>query len=59
MIYLSDLRKLGYCAKGTKAFFESHELDWKNFVKNGIEEEKLKATNDAMAIKLAEVNNGR
>jgi hypothetical protein len=44
----------GYCGPGTKAFFEKHGLDWRNFVKNGIDAQKLVDTGDVLAIKLAE-----
>ena len=55
-----DLRDQKYCVSGSKAFAKRHNLDWKKFVKEGIEEEELLATGDAMAIKFVEVaNNGR
>lgn len=56
-------KKCGHCVDGTKRFFDRHGLDWKDFIKNGIEEELLIATDDARAIAVVEfaheqINNG-
>ena len=58
-IYMSDLRKAKMCAKGTRAFFLAHGLDFQDFLKNGIDAELLLATNDAMAKQVVEVTNGQ
>ena len=48
------------CSKGTRKFFAEHELDFQDFLKNGIDEHLLLNTNDAMAKRLVEVaKNGR
>lgn len=60
-VYLHHLRDVRYCISGTRLFFIKHGLDWDDFKRNGIDAEKLIATNDIMAIKLAEAaqKNGR
>lgn len=58
-IYMTHIRQAKLCLAGTKAFFISHNLDWKDFVKNGINEEKIIQTNDAMALKVVEIAHGR
>lgn len=59
-VFVKDLRKLRYCVKGSKAFFDRYGLDWQSFKRNGIDAEKLRATGDGMAIKLVEaVENGK
>ncbi len=64
IITRADLHDIRYCFKGARKFFAKHSLDWQDFVKNGIEAEKLLATKDAMADKLVNhtyekrVNNG-
>ncbi len=58
-IYMFDVRKANMCARGTRAFFLLHGLDFQDFLKNGIEEEILLDTKDAMAIQVIEVKNGR
>ena len=59
-IYMSDLRKAKMCARGSRAFFLSQGWDWKDFLENGIDLEKVEKANDAMAQQVVEyVKNGR
>lgn len=58
-IFMSDCRKARMCAKGTRAFFITHRFDFQDFLKNGIDEDKLIATGDAMAKQVVEVAHGR
>lgn len=44
----------GYCHRGARDFFQQHELDWQDFLQNGIDEELLLATGDALALTLVE-----
>lgn len=52
LITINHIRTYGYCAKGARAFFEQHNLDWQDFLKHGIASEKLLATDNALAIEL-------
>ncbi|EXD36932.1 hypothetical protein J500_0841 [Acinetobacter sp. 479375] len=59
-IYMSDIRKANMCARGSRAFFLAQGWDWQDFLKNGIDLEIVKASNDAMAQQVVEVfENGR
>lgn len=58
-VEMKHIRQARYCAKGARTFFEKHGFDWNDFLKNGIEETKLLATGDAMALKVVEVANER
>lgn len=59
-VTMRHIREAGMCSKGTRAFFEAHNLDWNEFLREGIDAAKLEATGDAMAIKVAKVaKNGR
>lgn len=59
-IRMRHIREARMCSKGARAFFETHGLDWNEFLKNGIDAAKLEATGDAMAIKVVRVaQNGR
>ena len=59
-IRMRHMREARMCSKGARAFFETHGLDWNEFLKNGIDAAKLEATGDAMAIKVVKVaQNGR
>lgn len=52
LVKFEDLGCLGYCSRGSRAFFKSHNLDWFDFLHNGIDSEKLLATKDSMAEKV-------
>ena len=57
---MSDIRKAGMCARGSRAFFLSQDWDWTAFLENGIDIEIVEQTNDAMAQQVVEyVKNGR
>lgn len=43
----------GYCARGARAWFQRHNLDWFVFLREGIPAETLEATGDGMALALA------
>jgi len=53
-VKMKHLREIEYCSRGARAFFARHNLDFSDFLKNGISEEKLIKTNDAMALKAIE-----
>jgi hypothetical protein len=58
-IYMSDIRNAKMCARGTRAFFMLHGLDFQDFIKNGIDAEIILSTQDAMAIQVVELKYGR
>lgn len=49
IITMQHLRKLKYCSRGVRLFFEKYNLDYQKFLKEGISESDLKQTNNAMA----------
>lgn len=60
IIYMQDVRNANMCAKGARSFFINHNLDFQDFLKNGIDSKLLLATNDTMALQVVEVaENGR
>lgn len=57
---MSDIRKAGMCARGSRAFFLSQGWDSTAFLENGIDIEIVEEINDAMAQQVVEyVKNGR
>lgn len=46
------MRQLGYCNRGAREWFARHGLSWADFVRQGIDAEQLRATNDAMAARV-------
>lgn len=60
IVKMSHIRQAKMCSGGAREFFARHELDWQDFLKNGIDAEALRKTGDAMALKVVKVaENGR
>lgn len=58
-ITISDIRSAGHCAKGVKSWFERHDLDFKDFLKNGIDEELFLQSGDALAARIVKLKRER
>jgi hypothetical protein len=56
---MADIRAAKMCSGGARDFFIKHDLDWKDFLANGIDAQKLIETGDAMALRVVEVAYGR
>lgn len=54
-VKMIHVRKAKMCARGARAFFERHNLDYSEFLSEGTDVELIEATGDAMALKVAEV----
>jgi hypothetical protein len=52
IITRSHMDELGYCSRGARRWFARMGLDWGDFVRDGIDAEVLRATGDAMALRL-------
>lgn len=59
IIRMPDLRAALMCSRGARYFFERHNLDWQDFLKNGILASQLLATGDHMALTLVEKTRGK
>ena len=57
-VELRHLRPAGKCIRGSIAFCKRHDIDWKDFTRNGIPAKRLIDTGDAMALHLVEVARG-
>ncbi len=44
----------GYCSRGMRLFAQKHNLDFNDFIKNGVDAEVLLATDDEMAKRAVE-----
>lgn len=55
IITARDFQNKGFCLSGSRRWFADHDLDFKDFLKNGISKAILIATNDAMADRLIEL----
>lgn len=55
IVKMKHIRKAKMCSSGARSFFKKHNLDWQDFLKNGIDVESIKATGDAMALEVVKV----
>lgn len=56
---LADLRRLGLCASGARAFCARHGIDWRAARREGVALARLEATGDAMALAVVRRLRGR
>lgn len=54
IIFVADLRRAKMCMRGSKEFASRNGIDWQDFLKNGIDAELLRATDDKMALLVIE-----
>lgn len=54
MARLEHARALGYCARGMRRWFEGRRHSWAEFVESGVPAAWLRASGDALAIRVAE-----
>lgn len=55
MARLEHARRLGYCARGMRRWFEGREHTWQEFVERGVPTDWLLAQNDALAEAVAKL----
>jgi hypothetical protein len=55
LVTMKHVRQAHMCARGARAFFARHGLDYNRFLRDGLPVEQIRATGDAMAIKVAEI----
>lgn len=58
-ITMRDVRAAKMCSKGARKFFARHNLDWHDFLRNGIDVEILEQIDDAMCQRVIEVARGQ
>lgn len=46
---MTDVSRAGLCASGTRRWFEHHGLDFRRFLREGMEAEEILARGDYMA----------
>lgn len=55
----SDIDRKHTCSEGVRVFFEAHNLDYTDFILNGIDADILLALDDVMVNEIVEVARGR
>lgn len=61
IVRMEHCRELRYCARGVRELFVRYNLDYTDFLNNGINSDKLleATSNDGMALAAVEVARGR
>jgi hypothetical protein len=54
-VTIQDLRTARYCLAGVRPWFRRHGFAWQDFLANGIEADRLRATDDALVIPVIQV----
>ena len=58
-VWPADIRAARLCFRGARGWFRRHGLDWRAFVADGIEAERLEATGDALAFRVTAMARAR
>ena len=59
-VRMVHVREAKMCSSGAREFFKVHNLDWQEFLREGIDVNIIEGTGDAMALEVAKVaKNGR
>lgn len=54
IIFINDFRQSGYCVEGIRQWFEERDLDFRDFVRNGMAADIFLAEGDALVNKTIE-----
>jgi len=58
-VTVDDCRRAGHCAIGIRRWFEYRGLDFRDFLRNGIDVDIFLATGDAYAIRVVQLKRER
>jgi hypothetical protein len=50
IITINDIRSAGHCVKGARGWFAQYDLDFRTFIRHGLDSATLLQTGDARAI---------
>lgn len=53
-VTINDIREAGHCVRGTSDWFKAHGLDFKAFLREGIDVDTFVGTGDEMAAMVVE-----
>ena len=54
-VTMRHIRQATMCSRGARAFFQRHGLDWETFLREGLDADLIRATGDAMAMRVADI----
>ena len=59
IVTVDDVRKAGYCVRGIREWARTYNLDFNDFIHNGIDVAVLEPLNDAMADRIIKLKRER
>lgn len=54
-VTMEHVRRVHFCSRGARAFFQRYGLDWQAFLRDGIPASELDATGDALAVRVCQL----
>lgn len=54
IVTITDIRLAGHCVSGTREWFNAYDLDFRDFIRNGMDSDILLATGDGLAQQVIE-----
>lgn len=58
-VTINDVRKAGHCVRGAKDWFDRHGLDFRSFLRDGIDEAEFLAAGDALSRRIVDMKRAR
>lgn len=55
IVNMRHVRSANLCSRGTRAWFERHNLDFNTFLSKGYPVETIEATNDELGLRVAAI----
>jgi hypothetical protein len=55
LITPKDIQRAGYCSRGARRWFESHNINFRDFIRKGVPASQLTATGDPQALRVVEL----
>ena len=53
-VTITDIRLAGHCVAGARDWFKAYDLDFREFIRNGMDSDILLATGDGLAVQVIE-----
>lgn len=54
IVTITDIRMAGHCVSGARDWFKAYDLDFRDFIRNGMDSDILLATGDGLAKQVIE-----
>lgn len=58
-VTIDDVRRSGHCVRGAKDWFDRHGLDFRAFLRDGIDEAEFLTNGDALAERIVAMKRAR